>query len=77
MKAIFWISAAVAGVFALLLGMYAHYWLDDAWPENVLFFGYRLSTLLLLAGGLALSGLTTYGALLAIARRRATRHPAG
>jgi hypothetical protein len=70
MRALFWIAAAAAGIFALLLGLYVHVWLADTWPENLVFYGYRLTVFLLIGGGLAVSALIAFSVGLVLARRR-------
>jgi hypothetical protein len=70
LRALFWIAAAAAGIFALLLGLYVHVWLADAWPENLVFYGYRLTVFLLLAGAFALAISAAFAAKLILARRR-------
>ena len=57
MKALFWITLAVAAAFAILLGLHVQIWIDDVYPMNIVFFGPRLTVFLALGLGMGLCAL--------------------
>jgi hypothetical protein len=70
MRLLPWMTLAVSAVFAAALGVYVEDWVGDAYPQNVVLFGHRLTTTLLLGFGACLAAL----AALVLSLRRGRRN---